>query len=223
MRSNRLLLCFYWLLAAAILSGCVEKRSVLMDDPVCQYPCWQNITPGRTTFVQAVEILSQSMFFDSKGFSPTPSQIIEAYGYSSWVFTKSVREMGLVLYNIDDYVVLLDFSVSRNIHIEEMMDFYGEPELISVISGTAGSRWLDASWIYPSKGVVISLFDYRWKPEGAYARITPEMDIFDVYYFDTDAYESLMEKGMIIHNYWDIIQKSIQPWNGYGLVPYVEE
>jgi len=206
-----------------MLSGCVEKSSVLMDDSTCQYPCWLNIIPGQTSFAQSVEIVSKSLLFDTNRFSPTPGQIVEEYGYSSWLFIKNVRELGLTIYDIDGYVVLLDFAINRNIQIEEMINYYGEPQYISVISGTEDTRWLDVSWIFPSKGVVISLFDPWWKPEGEFARISPELDVSYVYYFNPEDYELLMEKEMLVHNTQDIVIKSIQPWDGYGLFSYVEE
>ncbi len=212
------------MLVASSQSGCENKKSILLDDTLCQVPCWQNIYPGKSTFSQAVEILSHLPFINPTGFSPTPAQIIERYGYSSWTFSKNSKEVGMTVYNIDNSVGLLQFDTNRNISIGTMLDFYGEPKSIFVVSGMSDSRWLNAFWVYPEKGVILELFDPRWKFEGKMVDITPKMKVSDVYYFDPDAYESLLEREILLSPYeWSIVQKNILPWEGYGLVPYIVE
>lgn len=224
MRTNKWLLLIFCLLAASTQSGCENKKSILLDDTLCQVPCWQNIYPGKTTFTESVEILSHTTFIKTKGASPTPAHIVENYGYSSWTFIKNIRELGITVYNIGDSVGLLKFAVSRNIRIDEMIDFYGEPKSILVISGMTDSRWLNVFWIYPEKGVMIELFDPWWKSEGIMVEITAKMKVSYVYYFDPDAYESLLEREILLSPYeWSIVQKNILPWEGYGLVPYIVE
>lgn len=132
--------------------------------------------------------------------------------------------MGITVYNIGDSVGLLNFAVSRNIRIDEMIDYYEEPELILVVSGMSDSRWLNVFWIYPSKGVILVLFDSWWKPEGSMVEITPKMKVSYVYYFDPDAYETLLQREILLSPYYlEFVQKNILPWEGYGLVPYIVE
>ena len=221
MRTDRWLLIYFCLLVVSTLSGCENKKSILLDDTLCQAPCWQNIYPGKTTFSETVEILSRATYINAKGASPTPAHIVENYGYSSWTFIENVREMGITVYSIDNSVGLLQFDTNRNVSIDEMLVFYGEPELILVVSGMSDSRWLNVFWIYPSKGVILELFDSWWKPEGNMVEITPKMKVSDVYYFDPNAYETLLKREILLSPYdLELVQKSIIPWKGYGSVPY---
>ena len=129
--------------------------------------------------------------------------------------------MGITVYSIDNSVGLLQFDTNRNVSIDEMLVFYGEPELILVVSGMSDSRWLNVFWIYPSKGVILELFDSWWKPEGNMVEITPKMKVSDVYYFDPNAYETLLKREILLSPYdLELVQKSIIPWKGYGSVPY---
>lgn len=230
LRKNKRFPLIICLLILSFLIGCERmifgteaKKSILLDNLICQVPCWQNIYPGETTFAQAVEILANITFIQNPGSPPSPAYINEQYGYSAWSFTDDIRERGIGVYEIGKTVGLLEFDIRWNFRIDEMMTFYGEPESIFVISGMDDSRWLDVFWIYPSKGVILELFDFWWKPEGNMARITPDMKVYEVFYFDPEAYESLLERRILLSSYDSkVIKNNILPWKGYGLVPYVD-
>jgi hypothetical protein len=215
-------LLFSCLLAAAILAGCQVKRSILLEDALCEPPCWQKITPGSSSSEEAYQILSGLSFLHTTPLA-TPKRINDFRSYDSWNFQKNIRERGGVITYFNDTVAYMEFDVRGTLRIGKMFDFYREPQLLSVISGWNDSRWLRVCWIYPDEGILITHFDHNWRPEGNYANITPDLPVYDVYYFDPDLYDTLVETVFFQLTKSEVVQASIQPWVDYGPVPYTEE
>lgn len=215
-------LLFSYLLAAAILTGCQAKTSILLEDTLCEPPCWQNITPGVSSSEDALNTLRETTLLASTP-SAVPRKIDDVWSYSSWNFQKNIRERGGVITYFTDTVAYMEFDVRGTLKIANMIDFYGKPELVSAISGWNDSRWLRVCWIYPDEGVLIKYFDHNWRPEGNYASITPDLPVYDVYYFDPDLYDTLVETFFFGLTKQEVVKKSIQPWVDYGFVPYTEE
>jgi len=117
----------------------------------------------------------------------------------------------------------MEFDVRGTLKIAKMIDFYGKPELVSAISGWNDSRWLDVCWIYPSQGILITHFDHNWRPEGNYASITPDLPVYEIYYFDPELYDTLVETVFFGLTRREVVQESIRPWVDYGPVPNTEE
>jgi hypothetical protein len=210
------------LLAVAIQAGCQAKKSILLEETLCEPPCWQNIQPGVTSSEDVVKILRETKILASTP-SAVPRKIDDMRSDSSWIFIDSLsEESGRITY-FNDRVAYIRFHVNNNLRIGKMIDFYGEPELLSVISGWNDSRWLEVRWIYPTQGVLITHFEHNWRPKGNYANITPDLPVYEVYYFDPNLYEILVKTVFFQLTKQDIIQQSIQPWVDYGLVPYTEE
>jgi hypothetical protein len=222
MRRSTWKLLFRCLLAAAILAGCQTKKSILLEDTLCEPPCWQKITPGKSSSDEAYQILSGLPFLHTAPLA-TPKRIDDFRSYDSWNFQKNMRERGGVITYFNDTVAYMEFDVRGTLKIGEMIDFYGKPELLSVISGWNDSRWLEVRWIYPDKGVLITHFDHNWRPEGNYASITPDLPVYDVYYFDPELYDTLVETVFFSPTRREVVQESIRPWVDYGPVPYTEE
>lgn len=215
-------LLFGSLLATVILAGCQAKKSILLEDTLCEPPCWQNIVPGVSSSEDALNTLRETTLLASTP-SAVPRKIDDVWSDSSWVFLDSLsEELGWITY-FNDRVAYIQFHVNNNLRIGEMINFYGKPELFSVISGWNDSRWLEVRWIYPAKGVLVTHFDHNWRPEGNFASITPDLPVNDVYYFDPDLYDTLVETVFFQLTSQEVVQESIQPWVDYGPVPYTEE
>ena len=216
----KLLLCC--LLATAILAGCRAKKSILLEDTLCEPPCWQNIIPGFSSSEDALVILRGTSLLASTP-SALPRKIDDFRSYNSWNFQKNMRERGGVITYFNDTVAYIEFDVRGAFRIGEMIDYYGEPELFSAISGWHDSRWLRVCWIYPTQGILITHFNHNWRPSGEYARLSSNLPVDDVYYFDPDLYDLLVETVFFQLTRLEVVQASIQPWVGYGLVTFVQE
>jgi hypothetical protein len=204
-----------------LLTGCVTEKSILTQETTCQYPCWQNIQPGKTTSDEATQILLQISFIDSKP-STSPRKIDNQRSYNSWTFQKKIREMGGGITYYNNIVAYIDFDVINRTEIKEMVAYYGNPELISVISGQADTQWLKIHWIYPKQGVLIIHFTPHWWLDGTNVDITSNLTVDRVYYFNPDLYETLFENVFFSPYNLDVIQQSIQKWEGYETYSYTE-
>jgi hypothetical protein len=209
------------LIIVTFLAGCQNKKSILLQDNLCKYPCWQNIQPGSSTGEETIQILSQLPFINSPP-SVVPRKIDNAFSYTSWNFQNSILEDGGWVAFFKEKVAYIRFDVNNHIRVADLIGYYGKPELLSVISGMADSRWMRISWIYPTQGVLITYFDPSWKPKGNYVDIKPDLPVYDVYYFDPNLYDRLLETVFFSPAKPDVILKSIQPWSDYGLIPYTE-
>lgn len=215
-------LLFSFLLASVLLAGCQAKKSVLLEDTLCEPPCWQNIQPGVSSSEDALNTLRETTLLASTP-SAVPRKIDDVQSDSSWVFIDSLSEgSGRITY-FNDRVAYIQFDVNNNLRIGKMIDFYGKPELVSAISSWYDSKWLRVCWIYPSQGVLITHFDHNWRPEGNYASITPDLPVYEVYYFDPELYDTLVETVFFQLTKQEVVQESIRPWVDYGLVSYAEE
>ena len=222
MRRTTWKLLFSCLLTAAILAGCQVKKSILLEEILCEPPCWQNIQPGISSSKDVLKTLRETRLLASTP-SVVPRKIDDVRSDSSWIFIDSLsEESGRITY-FNDRVAYIQFHVNNTITIGKMIDFYGEPEFISVITGWEDSRWLRICWIYPSQGIILTHFDHNWRPKENYASITPDLPVYDVYYFDPNLYDTLVETVFFQLTKQEVVKKSIQPWVDYGLVPFTEE
>jgi hypothetical protein len=155
--------------------------------------------------------------------SAVPRKVDDVRSASSWVFIQNISETsgGITYYN--NVVAYIEFDVMDNLKVGQLINYYGEPELLSVISGWHDSRWLRVCWIYPEIGVLITHFNHNWRPLGEYARLTPNLPVYRVYYFDPDLYDILVETVFFQITTLEVVQASLQPWVDYSLVPYVSE
>jgi hypothetical protein len=214
-------LCIFFLLILASMQACKPKESVLTQNTTCQFPCWQNIQPGKSTGEETIRILSKVSFIDSPP-SVIPQNIPNIVSYTSWNFNNNIREEGGWIAFLDDKVTYILFDENNHVKIAEMIDFYGKPEFISAISGQADTNWLQINWIYPRKGVLIIYFNPYWRPTPADVDITPNLSVNEVYYFDSNLYDQLLVNMFRIGNDLYTIEQSIQKWEGYGTYSYTE-
>lgn len=227
MKTHRVIICFLFIMIALIFSACekdkeTEKISLLFTDQSCNAPCWQNITPGVTSFAQAVGVLSKTMFVKPSEFLSTPQYITPAYEYSRWAFKEDFNETGMIMYNIGDSVGVMQFNIRNGTNIGEMMDFYGEPDFISIASGIVEGRWLSINWFYPAEGIILRHDGYPWRSTSEYIDINSEFPVETVYYFDPNLYDYLLENNFITY-YGEVTRDIIQSWSGFGMYDYFEE
>lgn len=197
-------------------SGCQKKTSVLLQDTMCKYPCWQNINPGVTSGMELIDILSKLQFVDSPPTSVVKSNPGESY--TSWVFKKGYNEGAARVVLLNDKVAYIEFVNIHQIQVGDLIANYGKPEIISAISDWADSRWLKIYWIYPKQGVIFTFWEGNWRSNDNIVNIIPSMPVDKVIYFQPGALDSIMED---VFEQWDknVILRSFQSWGDFGSVP----
>ena len=203
------------------LSGCKAKTSVLFQDTTCKYPCWQSIRPGSSSSQEAIQFLSESPFVDSP---PTivPQNIVGAYSYTGLKFKTGYFEDGGWIAFYNDKVVYIEFDINNHIKISDLIAYYGKPKFSSIISGEADTRWLQVSWIYPDQGVILIHYEPSWKSNGGQVNVTPDLPVYEVYYFNPDSFDSLADSRIFQMVNKEIVLKSIQPWVNFGPESYTD-
>ncbi len=222
MKINNIIIPIFCTIICFFIAGCQQRQSVIINNTVCHFPCWQNIYPGKTTSEEAKIILQELSILATKP-ADSPIQIDKVLSYDSFNFVNTVSEEGAYIFFRNDIVAYIIFFTHKNTTIGDMVNYYGTPEYVSITSGWQDSRWLNVSIIYPSQGVVINHYDDSWKPKDNKARVTQNLSVFKVYYFDPNLYDLLIDTEFLNITNIDIIHKSIQPWTGYGYFPFFEE
>lgn len=205
-----------------MLVSCETQVSILFHDLICQYPCWQNIQPGISSSEVTYQILKDSFYLTTPPLMP-PIKIDDTRSYDSWTFTKNIQENGARVIYFNDIVGVIEFFENGRMTFGEVVNFYGEPDHVSAISGWGDSRWLNIALIYPSKGVLITHFDRNWGPSDNNAKITSSMAVFEVFYFDPNLYDQLLYSEFFGTADKQIILQSIHPWLGFTNIPLTEQ
>ncbi len=209
---NKILISF--IIVVITLSGCQEKKSILTEDVIYQYPCWQNIQPGISTSEETLVILRDLLFLASKP-AVTPIKVNEEQSYDSWVFTNNIRETSGRIIFIGNIVAEIRFD-TKGSTISEFIDYYGEPDYISAISGWADSKWLQVFFVYPTEGVMIVYYKNNWRSSDDSIKINEIMKIDEVIYFDPNLYNWVIESEVYDLDNKNQFQKNLKQWHGYG-------
>jgi hypothetical protein len=190
------------------LAGCQmsSEHPNIFEDPTCQAPCWQNITPGITTKSEATEILNNY---------PGTSQLVvisntHDTGFDD-IFNFDLNYSLGSLYILDDKVFMLDFEYTQNLTLQKAIVLFGTPEKILV---THDGEYTDVSLFAPRIGIA---FGYR-KFQGIVSEISAKDEIDHVLFFDPIQYQRLLSTRFI--SYYEMtlgqVLENMQPWAGYG-------
>jgi len=98
------------ILLGFILVGCAiwTEQTNIFENPVCEPPCWKNITPGITTKAEALAILSNLHEIDQPVVDPSHSfpGFDDAINFTLY---KDTNKQGY-LYTLNDQVSIIGFS-----------------------------------------------------------------------------------------------------------------
>lgn len=102
-----------------------------LENPACQLPCWENITPGRTTISEAKEQLSKIANITNIRVST-----INPWGTEiSWNFENSGDSGSIHFELVDNGVVsriFLGHDQEPGLTVGEVIQVFGEPDFIHV-------------------------------------------------------------------------------------------
>ena len=119
-----------------------------LNEPVCQPPCWEKITPGKTSFADALAIAKTASGFELGHIDNDSIQLNYNKGFV------------LLLSREDANIQEMDLSISDALlELSEIVDRYGFPdEMIKygLPSPEGSSVWIDL--LYYDLGMVISFY-----------------------------------------------------------------
>lgn len=184
----------------------LNKRTPLIIDSTCDFPCWNNITPAKTSKAELLEILLTIPSIDQASVrSRKPSyksridEIVDFYPQKTlweWYYTSGGQAL-----LVNDRVFILNINADTDITLKQAIQKLGNPDY--VFASQPGDLISMNVQLVFRKGVILG-----FSLESAKGHIVPDQKIDDLTLFDLNDYELAMQE--IFHVLPDI------PWDGYG-------
>lgn len=190
MKLRVLLVLLVVMVAAAACAAPPELRnpsfledSSLVDNEPCAAPCWRNITPGETTWRDALTILE-----DDATLSDVKTETNEETGEIAATFQRADGVPCCLVYTSDGEVVdqmLLQLAPENT--LGDVIENLGEPEYFS---GTEVSpEQAAAALFYPDRELVV----YAFVEGVAEGQITAESEVFAALYLTPEDMDEVLQ------------------------------
>jgi len=147
----------------------VEKLRLWIEGVFdCLLPCWGGITPGKTSWQEARQILEQMSEFASVNVSENISCSFGVCSGVGWsLYPETVAEGIFYTKFPENTVHLININIQnegtkktnflRNIQLQDVFDWYGAPAvlLFNVETDLAENRFMELILVYPERQFVI--------------------------------------------------------------------
>ncbi len=204
------------LLVGFVLASCglSHQNPNIFEKPVCNPPCWENITPGITTKADALVILSKIDFVEQ----PSIDMNRPAIGFDDEIrfSAYNYHPISGSLFISRDRVSMIAFEFNLGTTMQHAIDWFGAPENILVVHT---SFFDQITLLNIRKG-----FEFNYKLFGNQnqyldsSKIEPDSEVFGVLFFDPNQYQQVLN-SRILAAYTltpDEIKSNLRPWAGYG-------
>lgn len=219
------LLVFILVLIMAATSGCKSYdvaspacvldnscNGLFVENQTCVPPCWQGLTPGETSFTDALTILKDLDFID---------QDIKVEEISDFRFKKQIqfdsRDGNWSGWACFDNGILykLGFGGELFANFKNVAESIIEPSSVIVLRDHIGRLMFFVLDL--EKGVLFTAGIDGWRKN---IRIYPETPVVGLSYFDPKQLDNLYMDKLLLPYYLDETPwtSSIQPWLGYGTI-----
>jgi hypothetical protein len=205
---------------ALIISACVStSQEIYLGGNFCSIPCWYRLTPGQTTFEEALTIVKYLPFVSYSDYvQPTST-------YISWHFTGEVFARGVITFDANRRIQEIELYPS-GLTLGPVIDTFGSPETI----------WARLMWprltnfdpeqpyylaLYFPTGVLVEVADQtKDNPPGHMQDITRELNVYSIQLFaptDLDTFLTKVSPVPISNQaILDDVHKRLKPWPGFG-------
>lgn len=209
-------------LASILIRNLSRRPSVVLTDTRCDPPCWAGIVPGQTGSEQAYSILGEMNGVDRDGilFNYDRDDTLTSL---QWFFLRPLPDSLGTLHFEQDIVSALDILTVNALTLEEAVERLGEPALLWSRIGSGENReYLDVFLFDPQRGYRLELvLDI---PTGSdEVELKPASGVFSVLYFDPQAFQHLLDTGILIGAPGHSFPGTFQAWPGYGSLPVIRE
>ncbi len=181
-------------------------EALWLNTPLCEPPCWENITPGKTNYAEALSILEK-----------LPGVIITYNDQQmgiSWIFDKNRPDSGLIRFNPDGtvYSIWLGNSYDQKLYLKTVVDSFAYPTYIQPYDCREGM--CSTALAYPDRGMVLEVFlEDMGKINAHQVAIDASSEVNFVYFIETGL-ESYLSTSM-----YQEYQLLFMKWKGYGEYP----
>jgi len=214
------------LLSLGVFVGCAGpppvEMSLLTGDP-CEPPCWQGLTPGKSTEDDVLQFIRSSRFVDTRTvyrgrLSRGGGEVV---GVSIQWRSTAARSS-----NVDSNDFLVEGGVLRGIIIypdydvtlESLLQRYGPPDKLHVMVTGRHVPMLQVTLFYPSYGFTATL-----ELPADQLVLRPETTVIQVWYSKAGPLETFIQLGIsYLGTYLGTTpeqwSQSLRDWQGYGVM-----
>ena len=182
-----------------------ELKQRWLTPAQCQPPCWEGVIPGKTTAIEAAEILSTNPLFTKVEVIKSP---LGDTGFINFEWNIEDLRRGDILFDYaspDQTIYMIRMGIPE-LHLGELIETYGKPSYI-----VAG-----ASPTVDIGGPQIWRLDVVWFPQGfmvstdkfSESRVDENLSLDAINYFS-----SSWAASQDVNNF---SSNKMKPWKGYG-------
>jgi hypothetical protein len=212
---KKFILLFFILITAC---NSFTKQETILEKSNCDLPCWNGITPGKTTEDQLLQILGNPSSVDQNSIrnENQPWNIFDNQIFFSLnQVSVLAKETKIQVYLTHEIVSDMNICGDLQISMGDIVDQVSEPKSIFSNNNIAGDRTIVL--VDPNSGIA---YWYSTDPklkESQY-EINPETKIGCLGIFDPNLYEKMLDAKRFSNGIYDREEtlKAQYPWNGYG-------
>lgn len=187
----------------------------LINDPTCELPCWENITPGETHIQEVRPLLSQIAGVINI-IGPRNVSQRSAYMAMEWYMAANKAEhpnywCTAYAKDANSVISMLDLGIDADVYtdfsLKEAIEGFGEPDYLQVYY--CDGTFCKFRLVYPENGLVLEVL---LRDLGDYARLTEESSISAIILLPVGL------QSYSDHLLWPSpnTQAPLVPWQGYG-------
>lgn len=194
-----------------LISACAPSNSEsILNNSVCDLPCWNNIIPGQTTEKDFMVIIEELPSIDQDSIVNVGKPWNT---FDNRIYVSVSRNLDLETYILNDRVAMMGFSGALSMSFGQFIEIIGYPDNIITIGGHDGSISVIA--LYPEKGV-----GYASILNESDLQIQQSDDVYSLTLFDPKRFIDILDAGMFSNGFYNAsqMQEMMYPWKGYGSV-----
>lgn len=179
-----------------------DWKSDWLNSRTCAPPCWEGITPGQTSFQEAMEILTNMP--SARSTTPTGTGVQwEGKGQSYYGNAALENESSRILY------LFIRFNLKQNISLEEALSVFGDPLYVHPDACAHGR--CEVYVIYPESGLALMTTSISTHDDTVMIDRSSEVQGIKFFIPGIDNYLKLVPS----------LGYEVRKWEGYGTYPEV--
>ncbi len=182
----------------------------------CSAPCWNGITPGKTTKSEFLQIISSLPLLQDMGWewADENGPLTEFLPDTPNMGGVTGNGKSTLIVDVKDSIVAdISFSpesIQSGPTLEDMVKLYGNPAKILGVSLLDSCDCTYLYLIYPEKGLILTAFSDDVGP----IRVLPQLFISEVVFFDPAEWKS-SPGSIVLGGVHCEIQGEVPSWQGY--------